>query len=1062
MARFSNQLTFARVPFCLDAAKVFRMTAARPDYEAQEDTALVFPPDKHQPQADLIDEIDRLLPFKYSEEMGRLGAYAGRNLGALARSLEEKVAPDNTIRIGEFYYPTGASRYGIFRGLATSTQVKQMLAATRGLVPGLFVMRAVSVGAANLPATLQQYTIETPMFLLPPKPLGEIAGRFDGLYAVTLVDERYYLAGSPVYLHPQQGTTWADLIQQLALAMGITISLASAINPAYTAPELDSQLWCNLENATVLLDAVAANIGRTVVRNLIGTYSLLTPFESVVVATTNRPIPQQVVRIAGGDFFNPPTTRLPVGSLTQARNAVLPSEVLVTFPKYVVGDDPVPHFINQRYQPQRRSTWYEESHGDVFTFSVPVQSGGFLVSGMSGIGQHYVHTTAKALYSGDVAISGEPLNYSGLVAMSVELARDRYYNLAAVGLDEAYPGTYGWTPEGIHDIVWTYSARMRQASTRVVRQSWTRTVDEFQHATPNASGGTSNPRGVGGPSVPQTIRDSYQQSGTFVGGSGMSGGIQTRITHPVFSGDSSVLLEYPGFLPTQNRWKAEIVGSGFASGGNILLGNPLREILFVNGTSGGIQTTRTISGVVCSGFLLSVVYRAIDGTVQPIIIGSGAVLRQGASDTTYGVNLTTHEKMQFAYPNEWTSGGIQGVNVVPQTQTVSVLSASGIFFNNILHYSGLLRPFDGVYTSGPWMSGEYVWIIDRNGAAQVNSGLLLSGPLSGGTISGSTYSGTAYSGMTFSGQNFSGYAESGTGNVSLISGKYDGQLVGYAGFLSGQMKPAPIYSINQSPATMVTQAAGTNNFNLVETSGFDHFGTRTSGTILYFEQGRGFDLASQSGFGAYLLINFADPVTPGVVSITGQSFLGTKTFVGQHNLTSGGGDVVNPPIVADRATSGSIAGGSVGQIGSYGTVRGDLYVHDRRANTLGGGPADYGEGDLEPSIIFSIRTPLDESNTYARLRLNHPEFIMEHVGTPTGSGLGTYTAEQAMICNDGFFLIQRYLQNVGGATFGQIPYAVRGLSGDVMLGTRYAVDVLVSGGTTRSLYFEGGILVSGA
>ena len=63
----SFELTFAGVPFLLDSSKVVRMPSHRAG-EAEFVPSMLEPPAKHQPEADLIDELDRLLTYEYLQD----------------------------------------------------------------------------------------------------------------------------------------------------------------------------------------------------------------------------------------------------------------------------------------------------------------------------------------------------------------------------------------------------------------------------------------------------------------------------------------------------------------------------------------------------------------------------------------------------------------------------------------------------------------------------------------------------------------------------------------------------------------------------------------------------------------------------------------------------------------------------------------------------------------------------------------------------------------------------------------------------------------------------------
>ena len=738
-------ISYAGIPFILDSGKLIRLQFQS---KAGESPTTQKVPDKHQSQPDLLVELNRLIPFKYLNEYTETPAYLGRNFGAIASQYKPEMAGNMAVGIGEWFYPSQATRWSVFRTLATSSQVAAILAATGGSNAATFIMEQNPISPGNPNNVVSTYTITTQMYMLPPRPLAELGGSFDGFYLVTLVDERYWWQYNPVTLQVNAGSTWVSLLSTLASSLGISLTYDPIPN-LYQTPEPDSQFWTNQELASILLDAVAYNVGRVVVRNFDGTYSLKDPISSLNQVNINRGglalssgDLSSVTRVAGGDIFNSGSlTKLKVGDLSISRNAILPSLVRTTFPKYVVGNDPIPHFSNPRIGPSRPSCWYEESYGDVFIQDIPLASGagnfnsGFFISGLVGVSgwTHTIHTTAKALFSGEIALlsgnagSGgpQPLNFSGLLTLAFQLAYDFYNAQTISALDEVYPGTYSWTPEGYHDVIWKYSVKDRLATTRVMRPEWNQIVREMQHSTPPPSGqvfwqsggifsGQPQcylPPGVGGPSVAQTIVDSWISG--FVGGS--SGTIIKTIQGSgIGSGDLYTILTDIGNLPTQNRWWGQSDG----------------EIMMMEGTSGGISgfAAGPSSGVSNggSGYAIGIVYRGVRGSLVQQH-SSGLPASSGGSNSSgllflvnpnavFGVNLTTYEKGQFIHPAEWTSGGIQGIHILPQVQNIQVLDTTGTTINGKTLFSGLVCPIDPGQSGGSiFTSGEFIWALERNG-----------------------------------------------------------------------------------------------------------------------------------------------------------------------------------------------------------------------------------------------------------------------------------------------------------------------------------------------------------
>lgn len=717
---------FGGIPFVVDQAMSVRiMDINRGEMTDEEQQS----PRKYQSKTDLIDELDRKLPWKYLQDFSLPSNYPGRNLGAIAIQAQIDPQPNPDLDPFNWYYPYGASRWSVFRGLATSSMAKAMLAATQGRLALPFILKQSPISPNNQQNAVAKYTVTSNMFMLPPRPLGETGGSMDGLYLITLVDDRYYFQGTPATLKVTPGTTWSNLLSTLASALGINLTIP-VIPSVYGLPNPDSQLWTNQESAPALLDAVAYNLGSQIVRNYNGTYVLQNPTQSQAIILANRGNASSVVRTAGGDIFNS-GTKLPIGNLNASRNSVVPNFTPVSFPKYVIGNDPVPHFLNTRNTSQRPTSWFEESYGDVYTVNVPIASGGPFVSGLVGVNTtNYIHTTAKALYSGDIQASGNPLNVSGLIALAMQLAQDKYNAQIASALDEVYPGIVNWTPEGIHDIIWTYSAKSHQATTRVMRAEWNLTSTEFQHSTPPLSGYSPVPIGVGGPTVAQTWKDSF------------SGNISTTLNQSgVGSGDSSIIFNAIDYFPTQNRWRGSIDNE---------------KVLF-EGTSGGVT--------------VNIVYRGIDGTLISTH-NSGAVIAQITPDTGYGINLITEEKGQYVYPGPWTSGGITGIHRIPQTQSVQVLSTATQTINNISHYSGLVGLYDTTQNSGSqFQSREKCWIVDRNSKTLV-SGKWYDGQFVGFSASGPVspvYAVDEYP-TSAAGGSYSGFNVRSQDNVSLFSG----------------------------------------------------------------------------------------------------------------------------------------------------------------------------------------------------------------------------------------------------------------------------------------------------
>jgi hypothetical protein len=275
------------------------------------------------------------------------------------------------------------------------------------------------------------------------------------------------------------------------------------------------------------------------------------------------------------------------------------------------------------------------------------------------------------------------------------------------------------------------------------------------------SGFTENPPGVGGPSVAQTWRDQFGASGSFIGSSGteqylfsgyplsglwwQSGAVCTTLGETLLSGSLTVNLSSVSFFPTGHRWYGKVIpllnATGPQSGQQVTSGESEEVILF-EGTSGG-------RAGVYSGNYVGIVQRGVQGTKQQHHANQSVVI-QTVPDAGYAVNLVTHEKGQFVYPGAVTSGGIQEVQVVPQTQSVRILDTAGVVVSGIRHYSGVVNNYDPTtpVSGGPWVKTDYVWAVTRS-----------------------------------------------TSDVLQSSGLYDGQFLGHS-FAQSGMDSAPVYAVS--------------------------------------------------------------------------------------------------------------------------------------------------------------------------------------------------------------------------------------------------------------------------
>lgn len=433
--------------------------------------------------------IDSAVSLEYVRETCPVPHYPGLNLQQLAWPQWPARPP---LRIGDWFYPTGMSRWSEAHFLADRPTVDRLRQIawnhSTGSVPNTLAIRADPDGYEKPLFQPSAPGIQTPMYLLPPRPLGEVAGQLTGLYLVTFVDERYHLlAGASSLLgDPANGTTWDGLIKQLATDLGITLDYqppwgngglgpgASYLIPAaYGQPEMsDSSLWANRESSSMLMDAVAWNVGKVVVRNI-----NLAPFGQYRLANVGS-------QYQGGldylDYFKDRTGGGDVGGgldaagLVRNAEAVLPRTVAVSFPVFLDSHS----FVDAR----RSVPQYSPPYGDVYTVAVNLADLGAPYGQYAGMPfTHFFHDTAKAFAanSGDTT----PANASTLQTLAKQIAQDYWSGLLA-GLDEVYGGVLQVEPESVHDFLWSVRGTPRAASTRISRKPWNYGVLEFQHYLP--------------------------------------------------------------------------------------------------------------------------------------------------------------------------------------------------------------------------------------------------------------------------------------------------------------------------------------------------------------------------------------------------------------------------------------------------------------------------------------------------------------------------------------------------------------------------------------------------
>lgn len=418
--------------------------------------------------------------------------WPGVNLVGASYPFRHPVRP--RLRVGTFFYPTGASRWGEYHGLVDQNSYKAMVNAA-------YAGSRANANKFAIFDDVQNWGFSTPMYMLPPRPLANFTGS-SSLWLVTLVDERFYFHWrSTGILSIDSDTTWSDLFTSLGSSLSIDLT-PDDIDEVYGQPEPDSDLNAIMENPALLLDAVAANVGQVVVRRYSGKFVTMNFDTSVEQATANWGLLN--TSLAGGDLFqilNPPFAQFAPSYGTPNANiaALLPSQFVVTFPKWNK---------NQFYLGDNSEHLRGPINGtDVYASTVNLSDlptyGAF--AGVNGM--KVFHDTAKAIISDD---PDTPDNKDALDILAQEIAFD-WCNYQSNPTDITFPGLVPWIPEGLDDVQIAICAKKEseyspedldklrkgqgnevsgfKAQTRVMRKPFNFDIEEYCHnlnTTPGA------------------------------------------------------------------------------------------------------------------------------------------------------------------------------------------------------------------------------------------------------------------------------------------------------------------------------------------------------------------------------------------------------------------------------------------------------------------------------------------------------------------------------------------------------------------------------------------------
>lgn len=348
--------------------------------------------------------------------------------------------PLRPVRLGQLYWPRGASQWAVGHFLATEDQLDAILAQ----------VNATAYQSAPLVMGDGENEISTNLWLLPSRPLVQAGGR--GLYVLTLVDDRFFwwAADTGAMTVTEGATDWPGVYADLAGDLGITIAV-DPIPAAYLRP--GRGLTSQFDAVPPLLDAVAYSVGQRIVRNLDGSVQALNWSSSNALLRAD--LADNPPKFTGGLFKQ--------DALAQNElNALVPATVRVLFPQETGGS----------------------LRGDFLTVDVGLTSLNLpqfpSVTGYPW--RKVIWDNCVANYTGGVVN-----NQAELDTLADQIATDWYLH-ALAPVDAKYDGVVEWRIEGLSGSVeWVY--RLEEITTRVFRGSWEPGRKVQFHAGTYGSGG---------------------------------------------------------------------------------------------------------------------------------------------------------------------------------------------------------------------------------------------------------------------------------------------------------------------------------------------------------------------------------------------------------------------------------------------------------------------------------------------------------------------------------------------------------------------------------------------
>jgi hypothetical protein len=333
--------------------------------------------------------------------------------------------PYHPIKLDSLFWPVGASSWAVGHYLVTDSTLKRIRAQAYagGTYHSLPLKIDDGMGGVISPS-MWMLSARPISQIVPPISYTAIPPDCDGVYLLTLVDDRYYWQSLRVSLLVDNSSTWADVLTMLKDVVSFTNDTPNA---AYLQPS--TALWGTDLPFSLVMDSVAYTLGMRVIRTLTGSVKMINAGTSRTQFSANLSV--YTNRLAGGRFAFDNTTT--VNDLI----AEAPSSVKVVFQQANFSVTSTPAGLGL--------TDYAGYTGNGQTRQFLVNTNGFSSFGIV-LSSHVLMTT-----------------------LAQQIATD-YYRWLIPGLDMVLAGVAPWTGEA-HSFMtqWEHSLAKDLCTTRLLK-----------------------------------------------------------------------------------------------------------------------------------------------------------------------------------------------------------------------------------------------------------------------------------------------------------------------------------------------------------------------------------------------------------------------------------------------------------------------------------------------------------------------------------------------------------------------------------------------------------------